>query len=775
MTSEAAVQNGKILQEIDTAGLTILPALVDPHVHFRTPGAEHKENWLTGAQAAFQGGVTTVIDMPNNTPSCTTLEELQNKKRRIQEQLREAGIPLRYFLYIGADRNHLKEIPKAKNHAIGIKIFMGSSTGDLLIDDEPTLDEIFRMAADLDMLVSVHAEDEQVIRANKKLFTESLAGTRSDPAIHSTIRSPQAACKAIECALSLTAKHGTRLCLLHLSTQEELALLKSAKSAGMTVYGEAAPHHLFLSNHDYQVWGTRVQVNPPLREIEDQKALWSAINDGTIDFIGTDHAPHTLSEKAQPYGLAPSGIPSIELLLPLLLNAVSQGKMSLSTLIKITRTNIERIFRLPPNDDVVLVDLNRMQVVQDTTLKTKCGWSPYCGRILKGWPSKVIIHGKVFECHQDQDKPIYNIDKSYADNVCHGPVFDKTIPKYERPPESQWIDFLGYRIASPIGVPAGPLLNSAWTTLAARLGFDVVTYKTIRSQSHPGHPLPNVLFVEQCEGDRRLAKVRNMPESIAEISITNSFGMPSMSPEFIQDDIAKARTLLQKGQLLIVSVVGTPGYSPDVIQDFVRTALIAKEAGAQVIEANFSCPNISSTEGSLFCDPESSFQIATQLVKAVAPLPVLIKVGYYPDPAVLRSVLKGLARANVGGVCGINGLSMNVVNEDFNPALGKGRESSGICGSLIRAKALNFLREAKTIIQEEKLDLELVGCGGIMEPHHFNDFFEAGAKVAMTATGMMWDPYLSVKWQSIQKNNEAGRNNDPKQMSNDHINRIETP
>ena len=370
-------------------GLLRLPALIDPHVHFRTPGAEHKENWISGAHAAVAGGVTCVFDMPNNKPSCSTLEALQNKHMLIQKQLEQSGIPLSYHLYFGADRTRLKEIPKAKDLVIGIKVFMGSSTGDLLIDDPATLEEIFRMAHDLDMLISVHAEDEAVILLNKER-----CAWHNDPALHSRIRSRDAAVTAVKKALDLCAKYGTRLCILHVSTKEELHLIKQAKASGLPVYAEAAPHHLLLSSSAYAKWGNKVLVNPPLREPDDQHALWQAVNSGLIDFIGTDHAPHTLEEKNQDYGKAPSGIPSIELLLPLLLNAVNQGKLDLQTLMKVTRTNIEKIFRLTANTDVVLVDMQLEKEVDDGSLHTRCGWSPYAGQRLKGWPVYTIIKGR---------------------------------------------------------------------------------------------------------------------------------------------------------------------------------------------------------------------------------------------------------------------------------------------------------------------------------------------------------------------------------------------
>lgn len=341
--------------------------------------------------------------------------------------------------------------------------------------------------------------------------------------------------------------------------------------------------------------------------------------------------------------------------------------------------------------------------------------------------------------------PLYDINKSYADNLRDGPCFNQeafqSFPKRERLPEDAWIDFLGYRIASPLGVPAGPLLNSSWIALAAKLGFDVVAYKTIRCHAYAGHPLPNVIFVERDPNDPKIARQRPQPGSVEKISITNSFGIPSMPPEYLQQDIAKARSLLHAGQLLVVSVFGTAG------EDFVHAALLAKEAGAHVIEANFSCPNLASKEKTASCSSSHNFfNIASLIVKAVSPIPVLIKMECYENSDSFRDVLIGLAKAGVRGVCGINSVSMKIVDAHQRPALGVGRETGGVCGELIRPAAQNFVATADKIIRTERLDLELVGGGGIMLPHHFDEFLQAGAKVVTTATGMMWDPYLAIKW-----------------------------
>jgi dihydroorotase len=377
--------------EIDASGLTLLPALIDPHVHLRTPGAEHKENWESGARAALAGGITTVFDMPNNTPACITKECMIEKRALIDSQLQRTGIPLRYGVYLGADKHNLHEIAQIQPLAAALKIFMGSTTGNLVMDDPQALDNAFKLAAEHDLLVAVHAEDEHILQSRYQQFFHL-----NYPAAHSEIRDRQAAVVATEQALELCAKYRTRLYLLHVSTKEEVELIRRAKKAGLPIFAETTPHHLFLSIEDYAQWGTLVQMNPPLRTREDQAALWEAIRDNTFDTIGSDHAPHTLEEKAKGFGKAPSGTPGLETTLPLLLNAYHDGRLSLERIVSLTRTNAEKAFRLPSHDDVVLVDLQRTRTVDNARLQTRCGWSPFAERTLKGWPVYTVVQGHVF-------------------------------------------------------------------------------------------------------------------------------------------------------------------------------------------------------------------------------------------------------------------------------------------------------------------------------------------------------------------------------------------
>jgi len=378
-------------QDINTDNLIALPALIDPHVHFRTPGHEYKEDWHTGALAAIAGGVTTVMDMPNNDPAPICPNSLQEKKDIINKQLGENSIPLKYYLHYGATADNINTYKEIANEYLAIKIFMGSSTGNLLVDNKKDQAKIFEVAAKLNKVVMVHAEDDEIINERSK--------TIPNPKIqdHSNIRHRSAAIKACKQAIELARQYGTKLYICHISTAEEVELIKEAKQQGVKVYAEVTPHHLFLDESDYKTLGTKAQMNPPLRTADDRTALWQAINDNIIDTIGTDHAPHTVEEKDSPFGKAPSGVPGIETYLSLLLDAHNNKKISLQKIVELTRTNIEKIFNLPKNNDYVLVDLNKEKVINDGDLKTKCGWSPFSGRRVKGHPAYTVINNKIYK------------------------------------------------------------------------------------------------------------------------------------------------------------------------------------------------------------------------------------------------------------------------------------------------------------------------------------------------------------------------------------------
>lgn len=363
-----------------------LPIIIDPHVHFRVPGQEYKEDWITGAQAAQSGGVGMVFDMPNNSPSIDSLERLEEKNKTIQAQLKQTDFSLQYKLYFGATANNAEEIKKLKGHPLvcGVKLYMGSSTGDLLVDKDEDIRKVFQAAKQADLVVAVHAEDEEIIKANQERNKEV-----NNFSVHSQIRSAEAASKAVERAINLAREVGNKLYVCHISTKAELALIKKAKKENLSVFAEVCTHHLFFTEDDYQRLKGKVKVNPPIRNQEDIDALWQGLNDGTIDALGTDHAPHTLEEKNQAVGETPSGLPGIETLLPLMLNAVNQGKISLDKLADLMHNNIVKIFNLEEINGKTIVDMDLEKEVKDQDLKTKCKWSPYSGKKLKGWPAKI--------------------------------------------------------------------------------------------------------------------------------------------------------------------------------------------------------------------------------------------------------------------------------------------------------------------------------------------------------------------------------------------------
>lgn len=385
------VQIGKDLSSerdaIDATGLTLLPGVIDPQVHFREPGLEHKEDLFTASCACARGGVTSFLEMPNTKPLTTTQAALDDKLHRAAEKCL-----VNYGFFMGATAEQLPDLLTA-TPTPGIKIFMGSMHGALLVDQEKVLEEIF---ADGDRLIAVHAEDQARIADRRQQF----AGI-TDPAIHSQIQDNQAALNATQLALKLAKKYQRRLHILHLSTAEEAELLRQEKPAWVTA--EVTPQHLLLNTSAYATIGTQAQMNPPLRSPHDNEILWQALLDGVLDFIATDHAPHTLAEKSQLYPNSPSGMPGVETSLALMLTQAQQGRCTVAQVANWMSTAVAQAYGIPnkgtiaPGEDadLVLVDLNNYKPVLREELQTKCGWSPFEGWNLTGWAQVTIVGGQV--------------------------------------------------------------------------------------------------------------------------------------------------------------------------------------------------------------------------------------------------------------------------------------------------------------------------------------------------------------------------------------------
>jgi dihydroorotase len=370
---------------IDADGLHLLPGLIDDQVHFREPGLTHKEDLHSATRACAKGGVTSFLEMPNTKPTTTTLQALEEKLVLAAQKCH-----VNFGFYIGATPQNLIELQTA-TRTPGIKIFIGSSTGDLLVDDQAALERIF---AETTLPICAHCEDEATVKAN----AARLNGGR-DVADHSLIRDHQAALIATKRAVELAERHRHRFHVLHVSTAAEVEFLRGTSDL---ITAEACPHHLFFNVNDYARLGTLIQMNPSIKSSADNEAVWRGLLDGTLEVVATDHAPHTREEKQQPYPKSPSGLPAVENYLALLLNEVNRGRCTLSQIASWTSAAPARIWNIQGKGhiregydaDLVLVDLNQTQTILDENQLTKCGWSPWHGESLTGWPIRTWVMGR---------------------------------------------------------------------------------------------------------------------------------------------------------------------------------------------------------------------------------------------------------------------------------------------------------------------------------------------------------------------------------------------
>lgn len=380
-----AAEHSRADEVVDAAGLHLLPGVIDDQVHFREPGATHKEDLASGARACAKGGITTFLEMPNTSPAATT-------QARIDEKLALAAAKacVNFGFYIGATPRNVSDLIAAERTP-GIKIFIGSSTGDLLVDEQDALERIF---AETTLPICAHCEDETTVRRNQAL----LAGT-TNVADHSRIRDHEAAIVATRRAIDLAKRHRHRFHVLHVSTGDEVALL--AEPQGV-ITAEVCPHHLLFSIDDYERLGSLVQMNPSIKTMADNARLWDALNAGVIQVIATDHAPHTLEEKAKPYPGSPSGLPAVENSLALMLDQVQRGKTTLRRIVDAMCDAPARVWdivdkgRITPgyDADLVLVDLAKSATVRREDQVTKSGWSPWEGATLTGWPVRTWVLGQ---------------------------------------------------------------------------------------------------------------------------------------------------------------------------------------------------------------------------------------------------------------------------------------------------------------------------------------------------------------------------------------------
>ncbi|RLL76333.1 dihydroorotase [Ochrobactrum soli] len=371
---------------IDCTGLHILPGVVDSQVHFREPGLEHKEDLETGSRAAVLGGVTAVFEMPNTKPLTTTVETLEDKIRRGRHRMH-----CDFAFWVGGTRDNAKDVAELERlpGAAGIKVFMGSSTGDLLVEDDDGVRSILKNTR---RRAAFHSEDEFRLKQREGLRVQG------DPSSHPVWRDEIAALQCTERLVRIAHETGARIHVLHISTAEEIDFLQAHKDVATC---EATPHHLTLSADEYKTLGNLIQMNPPVRDNRHRDGIWKGIDQGIVDVLGSDHAPHTLEEKQKPYPASPSGMTGVQTLVPIMLDHVNAGKLSLERFVDLSSHGPNRIFGMSRKGriavgydaDLTIVDMKRRETITHEQAGSKAGWTPYHGKTVTGWPVGTIVRG----------------------------------------------------------------------------------------------------------------------------------------------------------------------------------------------------------------------------------------------------------------------------------------------------------------------------------------------------------------------------------------------
>ena len=377
-------------QYLDCGGLHVLPGVIDTQVHFREPGLEHKEDIATGTFAAALGGVTAVLEMPNTKPPTVGAGDLAEKCRRAEAR---AWVDIAFF--IGATPENTHELPVLERlpGCAGVKMFMGSSTGTLLVAEDAAVAEVLSQGS---RRVAVHAEDETRLRER---YTIVQGG--ADPSRHPEWRDAQTAYVATRRLLALAGRAKRRVHVLHVSTSEEMELLQAHRDIATV---EVTPQHLTLAAPDcYEELESFAQMNPPIREARHRQALWRAVDDGLVDCIGSDHAPHTREEKKLRYPESPSGMPGVQTLVPVMLDHVAKGRLSLERFIDLTSTGPARVYgiagrgriALGYSADFTVVDLKARRMITNRWIASRCGWTPFDGMTVCGWPVATVVRGQL--------------------------------------------------------------------------------------------------------------------------------------------------------------------------------------------------------------------------------------------------------------------------------------------------------------------------------------------------------------------------------------------
>ena len=381
----------KASETFDARGLHVLPGVIDTQVHFREPGNEHKEDLETGTKAAVLGGVTAVFEMPNTNPSTVHASDLADKLKRADGR---AWCDIAF--YIGAAAENADKLARYERlpGCCGVKIFMGSSTGSLLVPDDDSLLKVLKSGS---RRVAVHSEDEYRLRKRRPLVETD----DSHPRLHPVWRDEETAVGATTRLLRLAVEAHRRIHVLHVSTGDEMEILRQHRDIATV---EVTPQHLTLEAPDcYDRLGTYAQMNPPIRGAKHREALWRAVRDGTVDVLGSDHAPHTRAEKDVAYPKSPSGMPGVQTLVPIMLDHVAAGRLTLARFVDLTSAGPARVFNIAGKGriaagydaDFTLADLRAKKTITDDWIASRCGWTPFAGQKVTGWPKATIIRGRI--------------------------------------------------------------------------------------------------------------------------------------------------------------------------------------------------------------------------------------------------------------------------------------------------------------------------------------------------------------------------------------------
>lgn len=391
---------------IDAGGKLLLPGMIDDQVHFREPGLTHKANIFTESRAAVAGGITSFMEMPNTVPNTLTQDLLQDKY-----DIAAASSIANYSFFFGASNDNLNEVLKTdKSKVCGIKVFMGSSTGNMLVDDTTTLEGLFK---ECEMLIATHCEDEATIRANMVKYKD-LYGDNIPFHLHPVIRSEEACYRSSSRAVELATKHNTRLHILHISTGKETSLFSDAPLSEKRITAEACTHHLWFNDTHYKEKGPWIKWNPAVKTEEDRRAIIEAVKKGKIDVLATDHAPHTVMEKSNPYTSAPSGGPLVQHALVALLELSRDGQFTVEQIVQKFAHNVAELFNIDRRGyiregyyaDLILVNPSSMWTVEKSNILYKCGWSPFEGTTFHHKVETTFVNGrKVYDNGEIIDGP----------------------------------------------------------------------------------------------------------------------------------------------------------------------------------------------------------------------------------------------------------------------------------------------------------------------------------------------------------------------------------